>query len=97
MHLAHIGCPVLCDKMYGGHAKITRGELRRQTTSRKEQEVESQVILTRQALHARRIKLAHPASGKPIEFTAPLPNDLTAVLDELRAQATEAMNRRRQG
>ena len=28
VHLAHIGCPVLCDKLYGGHSKLTLGELR---------------------------------------------------------------------
>ena len=28
VHLAHIGCPVLCDKLYGGRASITRGDLR---------------------------------------------------------------------
>jgi 23S rRNA-/tRNA-specific pseudouridylate synthase len=41
-------------------------------------------VLNRQALHALRIKLAHPATGQPIEFVAPLPADLQAVLDELR-------------
>jgi hypothetical protein len=43
-----------------------------------------EVILSRQALHAHRIRLAHPATGQPIEFTAPLPADLAAVLAELR-------------
>ena len=83
LHLAHLGCPVLCDKLYGGHSKITRGELRR-GAHRREQPDDADVILSRQALHARRIKLAHPASGQTIEFIAPLPADLTAVLDELR-------------
>jgi 23S rRNA pseudouridine1911/1915/1917 synthase len=84
VHLAHIGCPVLCDKLYGGHAKITRGELRRRASHGSSRADDNDVILSRQALHARRIKLAHPASGEPIEFIAPLPADLTAVLEELR-------------
>ena len=27
LHLAHIGCPVLCDRLYGGRAQITLGEI----------------------------------------------------------------------
>ena len=84
VHLAHIGCPVLCDKLYGGHAKITRGELRRRSLREPCQADDAEVILARQALHALRIKLVHPATGETIEFTAPLPADLTAVLAELR-------------
>ncbi len=29
LHLVSIGCPVLCDRLYGGRATITRGEIRR--------------------------------------------------------------------
>jgi 23S rRNA pseudouridine1911/1915/1917 synthase len=90
VHLAHIGCPVLCDKLYAGHAKITRGELRRRMTAHRVKAAadDEEVLLTRQALHAQRIKLAHPATGEPIEFIAPLPADLLAVLDELRSAAS---------
>lgn len=36
--------------------------------------------MTRQALHARRLALAHPVSGQPLAFEAPLPADMTAAL-----------------
>jgi 23S rRNA pseudouridine1911/1915/1917 synthase len=84
VHLAHVGCPVLCDKLYGGRASITRGELRRFVRG-SPQSGDEDVVLNRQALHARRIKLAHPATGEPVEFTAPLPEDLKRVLDVLRS------------
>jgi 23S rRNA pseudouridine1911/1915/1917 synthase len=84
VHLAHVGCPVLCDKLYGGRAKITRGELHRRAAIQPPRTGDDEVVLNRQALHARRIKLAHPASGEPIEFIAPLPADLEGVLLELR-------------
>jgi 23S rRNA pseudouridine1911/1915/1917 synthase len=84
VHLAHIGCPVLCDKLYGGRAAITRGELRRARVGQPPRPNDDEVILTRQALHARRIKLAHPATGDPIEFIAPLPADIESVLKALR-------------
>jgi 23S rRNA pseudouridine1911/1915/1917 synthase len=83
VHLAHIGCPVLCDKLYGGRAQITRGELRAGRALRP-LPGDDEVILSRQALHARRIKLTHPATQQPIEFVAPLPVDLQAALDVLR-------------
>lgn len=77
VHLAHIGCPVLCDRQYGGRAEVTRGEIRRDPAL-------TEVILARQALHARRLHLIHPHSGEPIEIEAPLPDDLRTVLAELR-------------
>lgn len=78
LHLASIGCPVLCDRLYGGRATITRGEIRRDPS-------DDLILLDRQALHARRLKLNHPTTGEPLEFTAPLPPDIEAVLTELRA------------
>ena len=69
---------------YGGRATITRGELHRSKIGQPPQPGDDDVVLSRQALHARRIKLAHPATGDPIEFTAPLPADIEAVLNELR-------------
>jgi 23S rRNA pseudouridine1911/1915/1917 synthase len=77
VHLAAIGCPVLCDKQYGGRAEITRGEIRRNAS-------DHEVLLARQALHARRILLAHPTTGAAMTFEAPLPDDLETVLRELR-------------
>ncbi len=77
LHLAHIGCPILCDRLYGGRAQISLGEL---TTGRED----AQIILQRQALHADRIRLQHPVSGEPIEFTAPIPTDIQQVLGYLQ-------------
>lgn len=38
----------------------------------------------RQFLHAARIAFAHPVTGRPMECTAPLPDDLAAILESLR-------------
>ena len=78
VHLNHVGCPVLCDRQYGGRRRITRGEIRRDPS-------DELVLLERQALHARRLRFEHPASGAMMEVEAPLPADIAAVLDELRA------------
>ena len=77
VHLSHIGCPVLCDRQYGGRRRITRGEIRRDTE-------DTLVLLDRQALHALRLRFSHPDTGKPIEVEAPLPDDIAAALAELR-------------
>ena len=77
VHLAHIGCPVLCDRLYGGRSQITRGEICGEPDDRR-------VVLSRHALHARRLSLKHPMSNEAIDFEAPLPNDLAETLDELR-------------
>lgn len=36
--------------------------------------------LARQALHAQRLRLAHPVSGEPLDFSRPPPPDLSAAL-----------------
>ena len=40
----------------------------------------SQPPLQRQFLHAYQLKFAHPTTGKALEFTAPLPDDLQKIL-----------------
>jgi 23S rRNA pseudouridine1911/1915/1917 synthase len=40
--------------------------------------------LARQFLHSARIALAHPFGGERLEFSSPLPDDLTAALDRAR-------------
>jgi len=77
LHLASIGCPVLCDRLYGGRAAITRGEITRKPA-------DETVLLDRQALHARRLVITHPATNERMEFVAPLPADIEGVLEALR-------------
>jgi 23S rRNA pseudouridine1911/1915/1917 synthase len=76
VHLNHIGCPVLCDRLYGGRAVLTWGQMQRDN--------DATVLLDRQALHAARLRFVHPVTKSPLEISAPLPADLEAVLAELR-------------
>ena len=93
LHLKSIGCPVLCDKLYGGRAAITKQELKdcitrqkgRLPSPRKDEAEEAPPhLLARQALHAHRLEIAHPTTGKRMEFVADFPEDILAVLDVLR-------------
>src|SRR5690348_17163149 len=64
VHLAHIGYPVVGDPVYGGRRRLPAG-----ASPALISELES---FHRQALHAARLKLAHPVSGKEMEWEAPL-------------------------
>lgn len=87
VHLDHIGAPVLCDRLYAGHARISRGELlRRMARKQPPQPGDDEVVLERQALHARRIEFLHPVSGQPLVLESPIPPDMQRTLDVLRSQ-----------
>lgn len=79
VHLAHLGCPILCDRLYAGHAVATKSWLQGQGTV-----AGSPQVLDRQALHARRLTLCHPQSGKSMTFEAPLPDDLERTIQVIR-------------
>jgi 23S rRNA pseudouridine1911/1915/1917 synthase len=89
VHLASIGCPVLCDRAYGSRARITRGELMRSPPPETQRSKlgDETVVLDRQALHASRLQLVHPVTGSELTIEAPLPDDLRgllAALDQFR-------------
>ena len=81
VHLAHIGHPVFGDPVYGGRdqARGVRPEYRRQANWMLS-------LIKRQALHAQKLRFAHPTTGEMMEFTAPLPKDLQAVLEAARME-----------
>jgi 23S rRNA pseudouridine1911/1915/1917 synthase len=45
----------------------------------------------RQALHAQRLAFDHPADGRRVECTAPMPDDLRDLLEKLRRQARQGV------
>ena len=79
VHLAAIGCPVLCDGLYSGRTLIEPGFLRLPA---------GPPLLERQALHAASLEIDHPASGERLTFSAPLPADLERMLAALRSVGT---------
>ena len=84
VHLAHIGAPVLCDRLYAGHAHVTRGQLARRLARRDPpQPGDDEVLLERQALHARRLELNHPITGERLSFESPLAADIDRVWQAL--------------
>lgn len=81
VHLASVGLKILADSMYSSRSKFTLADI----TGRAEDA--STVLLDRQALHARRLSLWHPITGKPMTFEAPIPEDMRRTLDYLERLA----------
>ena len=75
VHLAHAGFPVVGDPLYGGRRRIPAGCT--------PEFAEALAHFPRQALHAARLKLAHPVTGRGMEWEAPLPPDMVALLAAL--------------
>jgi 23S rRNA pseudouridine1911/1915/1917 synthase len=82
VHLAHIGYPVAGDPVYGGRRRIPRGASPKLIAA-----LES---FKRQALHAARLELEHPSSGKTLHWEAPLPADMRTLIAALEADMKDA-------
>ena len=82
LHLAHIGCPVLCDRLYSGRAQLTVRELRQIVRSKDlaNDLTDDTLLLDRQALNANRLSFTHPSSGERVQYSAELPADLQQLV-----------------
>ncbi len=76
VHLAHAGFPVVGDPLYGGRRRLVAGASAALATAL--------AGFQRQALHAARLTLTHPQSGRRMSWEAPLPEDMAALLAALR-------------
>ncbi|MBD7987940.1 23S rRNA pseudouridine(1911/1915/1917) synthase RluD [Luteimonas sp. Sa2BVA3] len=79
VHMAHLRHPIVGDPLYGGPLKLPRGASDELATALRG--------FKRQALHAQVLEFVHPATGEPVRCEAPLPDDLQALLRELRTDA----------
>ena len=72
VHMAHILFPIVGDPVYANKSRI----------SKKWSDALQQALqqFNRQALHAAQLTLQHPSSGETMTFTAPLPQDMVALL-----------------
>jgi 23S rRNA pseudouridine1911/1915/1917 synthase len=79
VHLAHIGHPIVADKMYAGRDRLTLGDL-----AGAEAPDADRVLISRQALHAHRLSLTHPFTAQRLDLESPLPADMAGTLVALR-------------
>jgi 23S rRNA pseudouridine1911/1915/1917 synthase len=87
VHLAHIKHGLVGDATYGGRLLPPRGA--------SADLIDALRSFKRQALHAARLKLAHPDSGAPMEWQVPVPLDMQLLLEALRRDAKLAQAARR--
>ena len=87
VHLSHIGYPIVGDPDYGGRRRLPAGA--------SPGLVAALEGFRRQALHAARLKLEHPVSGKEMEWEAPLPADMELLLKIMEADTKAANEGRR--
>jgi 23S rRNA pseudouridine1911/1915/1917 synthase len=78
VHLADLGFPLVGDRLYG-----------RKRNASGEKSVPDSVIdgFPRQALHAEKLALDVAREGQRVEFIAPLPGDLSSLLEYVQTQA----------
>jgi 23S rRNA pseudouridine1911/1915/1917 synthase len=70
VHLAHLGCPVVGDPVYGRKARNAAGP-------------EALKNFGRQALHAAILEFRHPRTGRQMRFATELPQDFRTLVSEL--------------
>jgi 23S rRNA pseudouridine1911/1915/1917 synthase len=81
VHMKHIGHTLFNDARYGGN-EILKGT----HFSKYKQFVGNCFdICPRQALHAMTLGFVHPVTGEQMDFTSPLPQDMSLLLDKWRA------------
>ncbi len=77
VHLAHVGHPLVGDKIYGLSGDVRDEQVREGMTSR----VRAALVLDRHALHGERLEFTHPITGAPLSIAAPVPHDLSPFFE----------------
>ncbi|NCO68775.1 MAG: RNA pseudouridine synthase [Nitrospirae bacterium CG_4_10_14_0_8_um_filter_41_23] len=70
VHFASIRHPVLGDRTYGKKVEI-------------EAKAKKKILFPRQMLHAELLGFTHPATGKYLEFSSPVPEDMAEGINDL--------------
>lgn len=82
VHFAHLRHPLVGDPVYGGRHRRPPGN--------DAALIEALDAFRRQALHAARLRFAHPVTGEDVVVESPDPPDFAALLEALRAHAARA-------
>ena len=84
VHLADFGFPIAGDTKYGGRPLLLS---RLKKSYRLKPGQTERPLIGRVALHAARLTIEHPVTGKLVTFEAPVPKDLRVALKYLRLYA----------
>ncbi|MCA9012513.1 MAG: RluA family pseudouridine synthase [Planctomycetaceae bacterium] len=99
IHMQHILTPIVADRMYIGQSTLTKSEVlksaaglhsrARASETQESLHSDDDILIARQALHAFRLTIRHPVSGKEIQFEAPFPQDFQQTLEFLRSHSVD--------
>ncbi|RYY80053.1 MAG: 23S rRNA pseudouridine(1911/1915/1917) synthase RluD [Moraxellaceae bacterium] len=81
VHLSHVGFPLVGDPVYGTRRRLPQGA--------SQNLVKTLQNFKRQALHARKLGLVHPGTGKNMQFEAPWPEDFSQLVKALRDEGAD--------
>ena len=84
VHMAHLHYPVVGDPVYGGRLKIPAGA----SGALKD----ALHRFRRQALHALKLSLIHPETGKRTQWVASVPRDMSELMEMLTRDSTLRSN-----
>lgn len=70
VHMAHLRHPILGDSLYGGPLTLKTAD--------------GTVTVPRQMLHASRLKIRHPVTGREMEWCSEIPDDMAQILQKLK-------------
>ncbi|WP_296063058.1 23S rRNA pseudouridine(1911/1915/1917) synthase RluD [uncultured Amphritea sp.] len=79
VHMSYINYPLVGDQLYGGRFRLPKGV--------SPQLLEKLKGFNRQALHAKRLELFHPATGELMAWEVDLPDDMQSLLKSLKRDA----------
>ena len=77
VHMAYLNHPLVGDQLYGGRPRPPKGATPELFQMLRE--------FKRQALHAVKLSIAHPITGEMMTWQAPIPDDMAAMTEALRA------------
>ena len=89
VHMHSLGHPVVADALYGGGEALTWKDLGMASPDG------APNCIARQALHAQRIRFAHPITGAAMEIEAGPPEDMRRLIEALRQADGTTDHRRR--
>ncbi|MDX5151364.1 MAG: 23S rRNA pseudouridine(1911/1915/1917) synthase RluD [Acidiferrobacterales bacterium] len=81
VHMAYIRHPIVGDPVYGGRAFNPKGA--------SPELLDCLRGFHRQALHASRLGLVHPATGEQLEWERPMPEDMSHLVEMMRQDTPE--------
>ncbi|MDR2493709.1 MAG: RNA pseudouridine synthase [Spirochaetaceae bacterium] len=80
-HLAALGHPVVCDRLYGTEKPVYLSSFKRTWRG---DPLEERPLLARLGLHAADLTLPYPQGGGELSLHAPLPKDMASLINQMR-------------